>query len=347
MRIGKITENALKRSVLKQIKTEFKDIKSAAAGSDCAFSSEGRCFSAVSPVAAEISESGYYAVYKAVNSLTAQGIRPDHFVLSVLLPADTEEPQLKVIIKDAVAAGRELSVPYAGGHTEVTTAVVRPVITACAVGYGEDGSGTGDTKSGRQQAAEGICFAKPRAGQDLVVTKWIALEGTAVLAKEKRQKLLDRYPAPFIDVAADFKSFLDIRKEAGIVADFYKDSAQAAGGGVSIHDVSSGGIFAALWEMAERAGCGLEAYLKAIPIRQETIEVCEQLEVNPYLLTSAGALLIACDDGEGLVNRLAESGINASVIGCLREGNDRIIRNDDEIRYLDMPQTDELVRVFS
>jgi hydrogenase maturation factor len=334
MRIGKITENALKRSVLKQIRTEYKDVKSAAVGSDCAFSNEEKCFSAVSPVVANISDGGYYAVMKAVNALIAQGIEPDHFTLSILLPADAEEQQLKVIVKDAVAAGKELSVPYAGGHTEVTTAVARPVITASAVGtYGACGN-----EGGARNESSLSANRKPKPGQALIVTKWTALEGTAILAKEKRTELSSRYPLPFIDEAIDFKKLLDIRPEMEVVGRF---------GGASVHDISSGGIFAALWEIAERAGCGLEVNLKSIPIRQETIEVCEFLEVNPYMLTSCGSLLIACDEEEALLTGLEEKGINAKVIGYLREGNDRIITNDDEKRFLELPQADEIHRILS
>ncbi len=339
MRIGKITENALKRSVLKIIRTEFKDVKSAAVGSDCAFSNDERCFSASCPVTAGISEGAYYAVVKAVNSLVCQGIRPDHFTLTVLLPADAQEQLLKTIVRDVCRAGKDMNVPYAGGHTEVTTAVTRPVITAHAVGYADE----------NRTAFYDI---KPRAGQALVVTKWIALEGTAILATEKKEELTGRYPVPFIDDAISFKELLDLRKESEVLSEL-SDLAGTGGAlskelqsGISVHDISSGGIFAALWEMAERGGCGLEADLKAIPIRQETIEVCEFLGVNPYLLTSSGSALIACDDAEALLQKLSERGINAAVIGHLKEGNERILRNDDEMRFLDMPQADELVRIM-
>jgi hydrogenase maturation factor len=114
----------------------------------------------------------------------------------------------------------------------------------------------------------------------------------------------------------------------------------------SVHDVSSGGIFAALWEMAERAGTGLSVDLKKIPIRQETIEVCEYLEVNPYLLTSGGALLIACDNEEKIIAPLNEIGINAVAIGFLNDGNDRVIVNGDEKRFLELPQADEIHRIL-
>ncbi len=322
MRIGKITENTLKRSVLKQIRTEYKDIKSAAVGSDCAFSNDKKTFSASFPVVADIKESGFYAVIKAVNSLAAQGITADHVTLTVLLPSDAEEKEIKKIVSDALLASKTVGVPYAGGHTEVTTAVTRPVVTATAVGYGSDSA---------------IVNCKPRAGQALIVTKWIALEGTAILASEKKNELATRYPIPFIEEAERFKALLPINSEAAVAI---------KSGVSSVHDLSSGGIFAALWEMAERAGTGLTVDLKKIPIRQETIEVCEFLEANPYLLTSGGGLLLATDDEEKTLSELERAGVNACTIGYLRDGNDRVIVNGEEQRFLELPQADEIHRIL-
>jgi hydrogenase maturation factor len=358
MRIGKITENALKRSVLKQIRTQYKNMKSAAVGSDCAFSNNKEIFSQVSPVTADVLGGAYYAVMKAAGSLISQGIEPDHFTLSVLLPAEAEEKELKQIVGDALEAGRILDIPYAGGHTEVTTAVIRPVITAAIAGkrkLSEDGSG---------YALPDLCDVKPQPGWALIITKWIALEGTAILAGERKDELVTRYPVPFVEGAMAFKELMDVRPEmaalertvaAGAANDAKRGGAEGTAnaaemtgltGNIAVHDLSQGGVMAALWEMAERAGCGLEADLKAIPIRQETIEVCEKLGANPYLLTSGGSLLIATSSEERVMTELAAGGINAAVIGYLREGNDRILRNDDEARFLEMPQADEIHRVL-
>ena len=91
MRLGKITENALKRSVLKQLRTEFKKETSAAVGTDCAFSTKGEgVFSTIVPVTANTDNAGYYGVVKAVNGLVSQGITPDHVEVSVLLPAEAD-----------------------------------------------------------------------------------------------------------------------------------------------------------------------------------------------------------------------------------------------------------------
>ena len=100
-----------------------------------------------------------------------------------------------------------------------------------------------------------------------------------------------------------------------------------------------------LMEMAEASGVGLDIDLKKIPIRQETIEICEVYDINPYLLISSGAMLIGTDHGSRLVEELTRAGIHASVIGYAVEGRDRIVRNGDEKRFLEPPKTDELYKV--
>ena len=326
MRIGKITENALKRSVLKQIKTEFKSKTSAAVGTDCAFSDEKRTFSTICPYTAYSKDVGFYAVMKAVNGIISQGLKAEQVNVSILLPEDAEEKSIKKIVADAISAAEKCGVIYTGGHTEVTTAVVRPVVTATCTGVQAEDEG-----------AKALLTGKMRAGQELVITKWVAMEGTAMLASEKFDELTAKYPVPFIDDARGFKDFLDVAEEMDV----------AIKAGISAcHDLSNGGVFAGLWEFASRAGMGLKVDLKKIPIRQETIEICEFFELNPYQLLSGGALLMATDNGEKLVAALEEAGIPAAIIGTLEEGKDRIITNLDESRFLDLPQADEIHRVL-
>ena len=114
---------------------------------------------------------------------------------------------------------------------------------------------------------------------------------------------------------------------------------------VSVHDVREGGIFAALWEMAATANVGLSIDLKNIPIKQHTIEVCEYFNLNPYMLRSGGTLLLACANGARLVEQLKNAGVQAAVIGQTTAGNDRLIRYDDEARFLEPPKMDEYYKV--
>ena len=101
---------------------------------------------------------------------------------------------------------------------------------------------------------------------DVIVTKWVGLEGTAILATEHRKELSARYAQPFLDKAAKYIDYLSIRSEAAVAA---------KSGVAAMHDLSEGGVFGALWELGQCSGVGLEIDLKKIPIRQETIEICE------------------------------------------------------------------------
>ena len=173
-------------------------------------------------------------------------------------------------------------------------------------------------------------------GDDILATKWIALEGTSIIAKEKEEELLRRYPLDLVRAAQRFDEYLSVLPEAAV----------AVRSGVSaMHDVTEGGIFGALWEMAESSGVGLEIDLKKIPVKQETIEVCEMYGINPYELISSGCMLMASPDGNTLIRELGKAGIHAAVIGKATAGNDRVLFNEDEKRYLEPPKVDELYKV--
>ena len=161
--------------------------------------------------------------------------------------------------------------------------------------------------------------------------------GRETLAKEKEEELLTRFAPSFLKQAKEFDQMLSVLPEAMIA----REHAVAA-----MHDVTEGGIFGALWEMAEASGVGLEIDLKKIPVRQETIELCEFFDVNPYELISSGCMLMAGDRGHDLVRELEKAKIPAAVIGKAVEGKARRILNGEEEAYLERPRTDELYRIL-
>jgi hydrogenase maturation factor len=173
-------------------------------------------------------------------------------------------------------------------------------------------------------------------GMDIVATKWIALEGTVILATEQEEKLRTRYSQPFLDKAKAYLSQLSVLPEAAVAA---------ASGVSAMHNASQGGIFAALWEFAEASNVGLEIDLKKIPIRQETVEICEFFNINPYKLMAQGSMLMGSEDGNALVRALDAAGIPAAVIGKATDSNDRVLVGDGERRFLETAQTDELLHI--
>ena len=343
MKTGKISESILKRSVLKYCKTKREEVvKGAAPGVDCAFFTypdrQGRCAggqvsdcqdkvfcAATQTVSLPVIRAGCYAVYAAVNAVAAGGGIPFAMQMALTLPEGTEESELKRIMQLTEEAAGICRVQIAGGHTEVTGAVKYPVISVTAFGY-------------RMEAADRVSRGLPAAGQAVVMTKWMGLEGTAVLAQEKEAELLERYPFPITTAAKGFEKYLPVLPEAATAL---------KSGATAMHDMRNGGVFGGLYELAGRLGVGLSIDLKKIPVKQETIEICEFFDLNPYGLLSGGSLLIVAEDGDGMVKALQEAGIPAAVIGRTTDNNDKVLHNGEEIRFLEPARPDEIGKVIA
>lgn len=327
MKTGKIPESVLKRSVLRQLHNRRDEVLlGAGVGEDCAaltLEADEVFVMSTDPITGTGKEMGSLAVITTANDLASSGAEPVGVMLTILLPEESEEALLKEIMRDAEATCEEFHMQILGGHTEVSAAVNRPVISV---------SGVGKVKKDAMIKTGGA-----RPGMDIVVSKWIGIEGTVILAKERERELRGRYATTFIDRSKDLDAYISVLSEAAV----------AARSGVSaMHDITEGGIFGALWEMAEASGVGLEIDLKKIPVRQETIEICEFFGLNPYELISGGSMLMAAEDGNQLVHELEKAGIPAAVIGKAMAGNDRVLRNEEERRFLEPPKPDELYRVI-
>ena len=329
MQEGKLSERALKRSVLRPLqqaiqKTQQNKAEIPEYGADCAVLPEmAGCMTLFSTVNAVpgFEHAPAKQIVAASNALAAAGAEPVAFQIAAMLPVDYEESRLKADMKAFGEAADAEHARVIGGHTQIFSGVMTPVYSVTGIG----------------RAAMGQCRQQERLRPDcdLVVTGWIALAGTAALALRYEQELRRHYPLSLIEHAKAFDRQMAVGAVARAITHF---------GTAAVHDLSQGGIFNALWEMADRAGVGLEVDLKKIPVRQETIEICEYFDVNPYYLYSAGALLVGTEHGEALVSHLAAQGISAAVIGRTAGRKDRVIRNGEECRYLDRPKQDEWYR---
>lgn len=326
MKKGKIPESVLRRSVLRQLHNRRDEVlMGAGVGEDCAalkLAEDEILVMSTDPITGTGKDMGELAILVTANDLASSGAEPIGVMLTILLPVGTEEAVLKQMMKEAEAACEKYNMQVLGGHTEISAAVNRPLVSV---------TGVGKAKKGTLISTAGV-----RPGMDIVVSKWIGIEGTAILAKEKEKELLSKYSTTFIDRAKDLDAYISVLSEAAV----------AVRSGVSaMHDVTEGGIFGALWEMAEASGVGLEIDLKKIPVRQETVEICEFFGLNPYELISSGCMLMAAADGNLLVHELEKAGIPASVIGKATDGNDRVLYNEEEKRFLEPPKPDELYKV--
>lgn len=309
LKAGKIGRTVLDRSVLKRI-------PGARLSEDCAFYEEIAV--TTDPITLASSRIGELSVYAAIGDLSAAGALPQTYSPVILLPPGTEESELREIMDQIGRTCEREGLLVTGGHTEVTAAAARPLVigTAC----------------GRVRKKREAFLPKP--GMPVFMTKWAGLEGTYLLAVEKEKELLSRFPSAMVRRTRGFRDFLGTAEES---------AAAAESGNCLMHDVSEGGIFAALWSLADLTGTGLDIDLKQIPLRQETIEFTDYFGINPYQMESAGSLLIIPEDPVRLMENLMAAGIPAGVIGSLTENKARILRNGEDIRYLDLPQPDSLI----
>lgn len=326
MEIGKIPENVLKRSVLNQIRIKREEvIVGAGIGEDCAILAlkEGEVFVlSTDPITGASKDIGKLAIHVTINDLASAGAEPIGVLLSILLPENTREVEIKKIMEQVGEECAKLKIQTIGGHTEITTAVNMPIITVTGVG--------------KAKRSEVIITGGSKVGQDIVLSKWIGLEGTTILAKEYEKTLREKFSQSFIDQSKNFDQYLSVVPEA----------ACAVKSGVSaMHDVTEGGIFGALWEIAESASVGLEVDIKKIPVQQETIEICEYFGINPYYLISSGAMLMVTDRGHDLVKALEKIHIHGTIIGKITSGNDRVVLNGEDRRFLEPPKSDEIYHV--
>jgi len=327
MEIGKVPETILKRAIFKQIHTKRDEVLvGAGVGEDCAvvqIDPDEVFVLSTDPITGTGKDMGRLAVQITANDLASAGAEPIGALLTVLLPPSADEALIRKLMQEVECACEELHIQVRGGHTEITAVVNQPVISV---------TGVGKIKKGCLVTTGGA-----RAGDDVVVTKWIGIEGTSIIAKEKEEELLLRFARPFVEEAKNFDRFLSVVPEAAI----------AVRSGVSaMHDVTEGGIYGALWELAEASGIGLEIDLKAIPVRQETVEICECFRLNPYQLISSGCMLMTSPDGRSLVRDLERAGIRAALIGQCVEGKAKKVVNGEDVAFLERPKTDELYKIY-
>ena len=327
MNLGKISETVLKRSVLNQIGHRREEVLvGPAIGEDCSVLSIGEdevLVLSTDPITGTDQDIGTLAVHITANDIASNGAEVIGIMLTILLPEGTEEAQLRTAMQDMEEVCKKLNIEIVGGHTEVTKAVRQPIITVTGVG--------------KMKRSEMIKTAGARPGQEIVMTKWAGLEGTAIIAAAKEEQLRTKYNQSFLDGAKQLIDFISVVPEARIAREC---------GVTSMHDVTEGGIFGALWEIGAASKVGLEVDLRKILLKQETVEICEFYDINPYMLISSGCMLMITDQANYLVERLKAAGIAAAVIGRITQGNDRIIINEEERRFLEPPKSDELYKVM-
>ncbi len=273
---------------------------------------------------------GWYSVHVNANDIAVLGARPRWFFAVLLLPEGRAKAgDAEAITADIAETCAALDVSLCGGHTEVTFGIDRPIVI---------GHMLGDVEKARLVRKD-----RMEVGDRLLLTRGAALEGTAILAREKAEWLHERLPH---DVLASAGALLF---DPGISIVEAARTATSAGRVHAMHDPTEGGIATGLWELARAGGCGLRVRRDAIPILPETREVCRVLDLDPLRLVASGALLMAVarEDGAAVAAALTSHGIPVADVGEVRAPEEGIqIEEAGRHVPLEPAERDEIARAF-
>jgi len=180
-------------------------------------------------------------------------------------------------------------------------------------------------------------------GDRVLVTKGVAVEGTAIIAAEFKNLLLEKgMTAAEIEACSRFQSMISILPEARI--------AWKVGGVSALHDVTEGGVATALAELSQAGGKGLRIRRDALPVYPQTRRMGEILGIDPLGLIGSGSLLICCrpETAQRLVADLGKNGIAVTDIGRVTQDEPGIdaVENGAPVPW---PQfdVDEITRLFA
>ena len=340
--MGKLPAEHLARLLDRYAPSDERVVLGPGVGCDAAVISFGDRYlvAKTDPITFASDEIGWYAVHVNANDVACTGATARWFLATLLLPEARADAALVDGIFDQIAgACAELGVELVGGHTEITYGIDRPVVVGCMLG---------EVSPERLVRPDGA-----RPGDALLLTKGIAVEGTAIIARERSGGLAGLNESS-LERCREFlhQPGISVVRDAAV--------ATAAGEVHAMHDPTEGGLATGLWELAAAAGVGLEVDEEAIPIFPETQALCAQLGLDPLGLIASGALLLAVAPGDAgpILTALEEAGIVAAHIGHVVEPPEDlqpsaacsrrrvVLRSATGERPLPRFERDEIARLF-
>lgn len=260
---------------------------------------------------------GSFAIFEAINELKTVNAKDIFVNIAIMLPEEYDEKNLKDLVKNLSLQCEKVNARIASICTDVSKAVNEFTVSVSAFGNSDK------------------ILPKANKNQDIVMVGCLGLSGTRKLIDQFRDKLIYKLNENTLDIAYGTEEELLI--DGMLKGIFEKESAY-------VIPCEQGGVYAALWHLAEDNRVGFEIDFRKLCIRQEIIEVCEILDVNPYELSSLGCLLMTSSNGCGIVDMLQDYGYKACVIGTTTDKNAKELHFDDEVRFLDIPKVEELDR---
>ncbi|WP_373844959.1 AIR synthase family protein [Clostridium sp.] len=321
MKIGKLDWNDLKAIIDKNRKVVRGDVRiRSGIGEDCSVVNFGdqECVLSTDPITGARVNSGRLAVHINCNDIASCGVEPVGILVTILAPESSSLEDIRRIMSEISEETEKLNVEILGGHTEITRAVNKMVISCTVIGKGKSG--------------EAVATSGAKEGDDIIVTKHLCLEGISIVVNDYEDKLKNILTSEEIKEAKGYIKYISVVKE-GILS--------AKAGVNSMHDITEGGVLGALWEVAKASKVGFKVYKKKMPITKITEKICSKYVVDPLRFISSGSMLITTKDGNKLIELLKSQNIKACIIGKITREKGILVCDEFE-KEVAPPKRDEL-----
>jgi len=277
---------------------------------------------ATDPVTLTVAEAGYLSVVVSANDVAVTGARPRWFLAVLLLPPGTTGEAVRSLLAEIGRGLERVGAYLVGGHTEVTSAVSRPVVVGQMLGLAE---------AGRVVASSGL-----RVGDAVVQVGPAPVEGAAVLAREATARLDGVAPAMLEAARAALECPGISVVEPALLATRL--------GATAMHDPTEGGLAAGLHELACASGLRIRVMREAMLWYAPGVTICEALGADPWASLASGTLLAAFPSErlEAAMAAFAQADNAAAVIGSAEVGSGVVGTDGAEIVW---PDRDELARL--
>jgi len=276
------------------------------------------------PITGALERIGWLAVNVNANDIATFGVEPMFFLSCMLLPEKAEKKSVETISVQMNEAARNLGIAIIGGHCETTSGLRKPIVVGCMMGM---------TQKGKYVTAGGA-----KARDKLILTKSAGIEGTAILASDRRKQLGKSLSSRELTKAKSLFSQISVVKDA--ITAFRTGAVRA------MHDPTEGGITGAIHEIADASGLGVKVFEEKIQVERETMKICRFYQIDPLQLIASGSLLIAAkpDSTDRITRALAREGIPSEIIGEFTPSpqDRKIIRKNGKTESLERPMTDQL-----
>lgn len=281
------------------------------------------------PITFATADIGRYLVQININDIATMGATPRWLLVTALLPEGrTSAERVLAIGEQLVDACQALGISLIGGHTEITHGLDRPILAGTLIG---------EVTREKLVTPQGMA-----AGDHILLTKGVPIEGTALLAREYAERLESVLDA---EELLEAQAYL-LRPGISVLRD--AQTATGAGRVTAMHDPTEGGLLAALWELATAGEKTLLVEVDAVPVPPLAARVCAAFNLDPLATIASGALLMtaASTDAQAIGAALEQAGIPCAVIGRVAEGPPEVRHLSAPDQLLVHPQRDEITRVY-